>query len=141
MNDRAMKTYWLAKLGADAQGPYTFEQIETRWKSGDATADMLVMPVDGSTWTPLSRAMGAVSESRQAQNSVTVYRGLAFLLGWVGFHDFYAGETTYGYCKMLLFVVVVFTGLVPGMEGVSGIAILMLVVWILIDMIRGPRAG
>ncbi|HRQ87227.1 MAG TPA: GYF domain-containing protein [Bacteroidia bacterium] len=133
-----MKTYWLAKPGADAQGPFTFEQIAARWKSGDATADMLVMPVDGSEWTALSRAMGAIADGRAARTSAIVYRVMALLLGWLGAHDFYAGKALYGYAKMFLLAVGVLASRLPDLMPVSGIALLLLVGWVLVDLIRGP---
>jgi TM2 domain-containing membrane protein YozV len=76
------------------------------WKSGAITATAQVQPDGLEEWTPALDLMGRVEKMEEQKEDPpkadrAIYFLLAFFLGTIGIHNFYAGQTGAGVFRLI----------------------------------------
>lgn len=147
-----MRQFWLAGAGEAPRGPYTLEQIGVMFRSGAVYATAQVCEDGDSAWRPVTDLRrefpavfaGGAAAPRPAPPvapayNAGVFRVLALLLGFIGGHNFYAGDVGAGLVKLLCLVVSALAPVLAGELGLVlswGIFIVVLLVLVL-ELIRG----
>lgn len=139
-----MMTFWISQQAGAVDGPYELDQLGHLYRSGSIVATAQVCEVGKEEWRPISELRrcfpAAFSGASPAPSSgrdynVGVYRLLALFFGFIGVHNFYAGEVASGFWKFLfVFLAAAFSSVAPPL---STILVILLFVWVIVEIANG----
>lgn len=125
----AAEAKWYTFSGEQVHGPYEAEHIRAWLRSGQISWNTQASRGEGDPWRPLSAIaefnptaqVGAPGPAAVApgQKDKTIAGILGILLGWLGIHHFYLGNTGLG--LLYLLVSVLSLGILSGLPAIAGL--------------------
>jgi TM2 domain-containing membrane protein YozV len=151
MDDR----YYLA-VGSEQKGPYTFSQLQSMWRSGAITADVLYTQEGFDEWVAISTLSELLDpKPERPANSVSAQHPalsrsfgsesdkhilpaliLYFFFGIFGVHAFYAGRPKQGCIFLALWLLPVLAGMLLPFDLPIQLILVGLIIMTIIDFIR-----
>lgn len=120
---------WYTFSGGQVHGPYEAEHIRAWLRSGQISWDTQASRGEGDPWRPLSAIaefnptpqVGApvAAAVARGQKDKTIAGILGILLGWLGIHHFYLGNTGLGLLYLLVSILSV--GILSGLPAIAGL--------------------
>ena len=90
--------------GNETQGPFTFNQIKSLWKSGSVTTNSFYCREGDDKWCPILEIIKDLEDLKPEKSAKQrgIFIIIAILLGALGIHNFYAGYYSKGTKQLLI---------------------------------------
>jgi hypothetical protein len=153
------RVYFLSTSDGLESGPHTLRSIGESFRRGDIYPTARVREEGTENWMPITdlrrQFPGLMSASSTRPSSVVIqgpthppahpgiYRILALFFGYLGAHNFYAGEVALGISKLALGSLATLILLASNSDFallVGSALFLTLFTWVIVELIRGPRS-